>query len=78
MMSKQGFVILFPRQYNHCKAHNLNISIVHAFKEVLVRNMFAPKEVLFRNMFAPKEVLVRNMFETDQMTFYFNFLANGC
>ena len=58
VMSKQGFVILFPRQYNHRKAHNLNISIVHAFKEVLVMNMFASKEIM-----------VKNMFDTVQMAF---------
>lgn len=50
--------------YTHCEAHNLNLSIVHASKEVLVRNMFdTVPEIAFSFNYSAKRLLIQDTLE---------------
>ena len=43
--------------YTHCKAHSLNLSIVHASKEVIIRNTFyTVQEIAFAFNYSAKRV----------------------
>ena len=62
--------IVLGAVYTHCKAHNLNLAIIHASKDALVRNMFdVVQQITFHfNYSAKRQRNFKNCLSTDAVS----------